>query len=184
MNMGAKITRGIASIFGSCVKTLLRIQNILIWLVTLLWSIVMFLLLLLPGDQISVSFARDQDKCAHFLAFMLFSALLILCVPKAKKMFSLTNSSFVMVFGSGCGVVTELMQHVVPGRTPCCFDGVANIAGVVSGIILTNVIIFYSRVAYLRQKEKAAYKNDIPKDGSTERQLFSVYSHNYDVTKM
>lgn len=126
-------------------KTVLNVQNALLWSVTALWTIVMLLLLLLPGERITISCANNQDKYAHFLLFMLFSALLVLCGRSAKKVFSIANSSFAMVLGSGFGIATEILQHVVPGRTSSCFDGLANIAGVVFGIIATNFIIYYSR---------------------------------------
>lgn len=131
--------------FRSIARKILRDQESLIWLMTSVWSVIMLVLLVLPGNMIPVHVRDNEDKLVHFVLFTVLSALIIIGMRNFKRVFYLTNSSFVLTLGVGCTFVSELAQKWIPGRSMSFFDGLANVAGVFFGIIVTNLIIYYAR---------------------------------------
>lgn len=145
LNMKKKLLERCRTYFRFIARKILRDQESLIWFMTSVWSVIMLVLLLLPGNVIPVHVRHNEDKIVHFVLFTVFSALIIVGIRNFKRIFYLTNSSFVLTLGVGCTFVTELAQRWIPGRTVSFFDGLANIAGVFFGIIVTNLIIYYAR---------------------------------------
>lgn len=121
----------------------LRDPDVVTWAITGVWAVIMLVLLMLPGKAIPLHMAHNEDKLYHFGMFAILSALAVLSVRNFRRVLYLTNSSFVMAFGAGFSIATELAQGGVPGRSTSTMDGLANIFGVFAGIVLTNLIMFY-----------------------------------------
>ena len=128
--------------FRLVVRTFSFKSNVLPRVATVTWGIVMLVLLFLPGEMIPLHMAHNEDKLLHFGGFSVLSGLGVLCIRNFRRIFFMTQSSFVMAVGSGCSILTELLQQGVSGRTTSFMDGLANIAGVLAGIIVTNLVIF------------------------------------------
>ena len=129
--------------FRIMINKISRDPDLVTWIITAAWAIMMLVLLMLPGKAIPLHMEHNEDKLYHFGMFAILSALAVLSVRNFRRVLYLTNSSFVMAFGACFGIATELAQGGVPGRTTSTMDGLANIAGVFAGIILINLIMFY-----------------------------------------
>lgn len=130
-------------LFRLILRRLKRDQEFLTWALASLWTAIMFMLLLLPGKMIPIHMVNNEDKFYHFLMFMVFASLVVICIRKYKSVLRMSSSSFVMALGAGYTFLTEFMQGFVPGRSTSVDDGLANIAGVFFGILLTNLLIGY-----------------------------------------
>lgn len=118
-----------------------RIQDRICLAITGFWAVVMLVLLLLPGKAITLPVQHHEDKLYHFLMFAVLSSLTVLCVRNSRRILYLGNSSFVMVFCSGFGIVTEVLQKGIPGRVMSTVDGLANVAGAFAGLVLINLFL-------------------------------------------
>ena len=71
--------------------------------------------------------AGEHPDLQHFLAFVVLAALAI------KARFEVTRTSLgakLLVYA----VAGEVVQMVIPGRTACLMDGLANVLGIATGL--------------------------------------------------
>jgi len=112
--------------------------RVLIWVITLAWTVLMLYLLLSPGgDFKSLFFNRNADKLYHAIVFYFWSLAVFLSVRSTKAMVS---GITILSIGSFLAIGTELLQHVIPRRTPEFLDAFSDILGCVLGI-LTGFLI-------------------------------------------
>lgn len=113
----------------------------IIYLPLILYWIVLFILTSLPSDislDINVS-----DKIEHFGAYGLLSFLLYLTMYFQTK-YRLLNkypATFTLLFASLYGLVDELHQLFVPGRSADVLDWSADFLGSVLAVLISKFIL-------------------------------------------
>lgn len=114
----------------------------------LLWTIIIGVLTLVPGNYIpKVSSFLDwlsPDKLAHLFLFGIYT--LLLCVGFSRQLKSSLISRYPMIISFGTGMVfaffTEMMQaYVVPGRNGNVYDFLADTLGCFLGLIIWKIIM-------------------------------------------
>lgn len=75
-----------------------------------------------------------SDKVAHFLEFAAFGAILLLALTSAD--WRPWDAPLAASLGIVYGLVDELHQILVPGRTPDVLDAVADAAGVLLAVAI------------------------------------------------
>jgi VanZ family protein len=106
-----------------------------------IYWLVIFILTSLPGNvalDIHVS-----DKIEHFGAYGLLSVFLYttLYFQNKFKVFKENPATFTLIFASIYGMVDELHQLFVPGRTADILDWTADFIGSLIAVLITKFII-------------------------------------------
>lgn len=78
----------------------------------------------------AVASIHVQDKVLHFVAYVLLASFSVLGIRGKLEAFVAAGSMTLL------GLLLEIAQHFVPGRSPEVADEVANILGVACGIAL------------------------------------------------
>jgi VanZ family protein len=117
---------------------------------TIYW-LVIFILTSLPGN-----IALDMhvsDKIEHFGAYGLLGVFLYsaLYFQKKYKILSENPATFTLIFASLYGMVDELHQLFVPGRSADILDWTADFIGSVLAVIITKFIIEKLKEAELKK---------------------------------
>lgn len=102
-----------------------------------LWTIALYTGTSLPGSSITLPDFQFSDKVAHFVAYAGVGFLLRRLVPYLRAEFwkkSYTNIS--LIIGVFMGIFDELHQIFIPGRDASFGDLLADIIGVVLGILI------------------------------------------------
>ena len=98
---------------------------------------------LTPSTSISVG----NDKAGHFIAYgTLMINIGLITLPKIMRFRS------GIIFAVGYGMLMEIGQYFVPGRTFSMYDMLANVLGVAIGIIVS--ILFGKRLQKWLKKSK------------------------------
>lgn len=114
----------------------------------LLWTIIIGVLTLVPGNYIpKVSSFLDwlsPDKLIHLLLFGIYTFFLSESFSRQVK--SRMTSRYPMIFSLGTGMVfaffTEMMQaYVIPGRNGNVYDFLADTLGCLLGLIIWKIIM-------------------------------------------
>jgi len=106
-----------------------------------LWFFIILLVVSIPGSNIPKSeiFKIPHfDKLVHFSLFFVFTLLLNYGFHKQNNNSALKRYNYTIAFVSGViySVITEVIQHYyIAGRSGEYLDFVANIAGIVSGVL-------------------------------------------------
>ena len=117
-------------------------------LLALLWTIIIGVLTLVPGNYIpKVSSFLDwlsPDKLIHLLLFGIYT--LLLCMGFSRQVKSSLLSQFPIIFSCGTGMVfaffTEMMQaYIIPGRNGNVYDFLADTIGCLLGLIIWRIIM-------------------------------------------
>ncbi|MCB9045249.1 MAG: VanZ family protein [Chitinophagales bacterium] len=103
------------------------------------WTLLIFILCFLPGDELPDVDIPFIDKWAHILLFAGFSFFWLLAEP-TRRPTSLLFLLFITVF---VGWLVEYIQgHYVEGRTQDNMDTLADTVGGFVGIIMFTVLSF------------------------------------------
>lgn len=109
------------------------------------WTLLIFILCFLPGDEIPDVDIPFIDKWAHVVLFAVFSFLWLCAWPTRK----IGNLLFWLVVSVFVGWLVEYIQgHYVPGRYQDNMDTLADAVGGLAGII-----IFVTASFLVRNKE-------------------------------
>jgi len=107
----------------------------------IIWSLIILILLGLPGDDLpDISFFNIPyfDKIVHFFLFLVFVFFLAYGFAKQNR-FNILHQKFLLLSlltGVIYGGLTEILQEVVfTGRTSDFFDFIADVAGCVTGLL-------------------------------------------------
>ncbi len=112
-------------------------------LFTILWAIVIFLLILMPGQQMpEIGDLFSFDKLAHLGVFCILSFLMIVGFNKQYKYPVLKRYAikFSLIISLFYASVLELGQSVVPDRYANFYDLAFNLTGVLTGYVLFILI--------------------------------------------
>jgi VanZ family protein len=115
---------------------------------TVFW-IILFILTTIPADIVP-QFFNAQDKLEHFSAYFLLSILLCLTLHFQSKNAQLSNHAvlFTFILVLTYGIIDELHQSFIPGRTADITDWLADSFGASFGIWLCSRFIksYFSKV--------------------------------------
>ena len=113
----------------------------ILWVI---WTLVLLAVLLLPGGGITpFKDFQHWDKIAHFCLFAVTGFLSIYGAtffPKFR-----TRCIFGLIFGLTLAIGTELGQSLIPSRTVSIFDFLADLAGLILGVLV--YILLYRKVS-------------------------------------
>lgn len=116
-----------------------------------LWGAGIFVGTSLPTSYLPVIVLLSPDKLLHVSAFLVFSILVYRAVSFTIKNTTTRRSIFVTVIITICyAVFDELHQYFVPGRSPDPFDILADIIGIILGLLL---VVVYLMMLARKQKQ-------------------------------
>lgn len=99
------------------------------------WAIIILVLTLIPGKAIPEVNIIGIDKVVHFI---IFGIQMFLTLLPQRHSGPISNRTMVLSV-VGCisfGIMIELLQHFVPGRSTSIYDVIANTIGVALGYLL------------------------------------------------
>lgn len=108
----------------------------------IIYWIILFILTSLPTG-LAIETRDVSDKLLHFGAYGLLSVLLHLNMYFQNKFIRLKNSpaTFTLVIASIYGLIDEIHQMFVPGRSAEFLDWVADFSGSLLAVLITGYII-------------------------------------------
>lgn len=118
-------------------------------LFTIIWAGIIFLLILMPGQQMpSFGDLFSFDKLAHLGVFCVLCFIMIIGFSKQHTFRKLSNKpiKYSIIISGTYASLLELGQAFAPGRYANFYDLAFNIAGVFVGYILFMLIYKYSFV--------------------------------------
>lgn len=117
-------------------------KKYLIHLPLLIYWIILFILTSLPSG-IAISIADVSDKVNHFGGYGLLSVLLYLNLYFQDKFERLNKypALFTVLIASVYGLLDEVHQMFVPGRSAEFLDWVADFSGSLIAVLITGYII-------------------------------------------
>jgi len=96
----------------------------------------------MPSRDLPEMPVGNFDKIVHFSMYFVLSVLLMKAMYYHSR--SLTGGKvflFTLIIVGMYGILMELFQSFVPGRTPSLADVLANVAGILAANALRKVII-------------------------------------------
>lgn len=120
-----------------------RNKVVLIYLPLVFYWIILFTLTTLPTE--SVPSVGVSDKIEHLLAYFVLSILLYLTLLFQKKSVLLKNYAmlFTLLIVFTYGVLDEVHQLMIPGRSCELLDFLADVLGGIIGIIIIKILIHF-----------------------------------------
>lgn len=120
-----------------------RNKVVLIYLPLVFYWIILFTLTTLPTE--SVPSVGVSDKVEHLLAYFVLSILLYLTLLFQKKSVLLKNYAmlFTLLIVFTYGVLDEVHQLMIPGRSCELLDFLADVLGGIIGIIVIKILIHF-----------------------------------------
>jgi VanZ family protein len=108
------------------------------------WSLIILMLTLAPGKDMPEVSLWDLlfDKAAHSFVFAILSFLLVVGFIKQGRFHQLKFEPirYSLIFSIGYGVLIEIVQGFVPGRSLDWKDMLADASGALIGILLFYVV--------------------------------------------
>lgn len=123
----------------------------LAWIPVFVWAAAIFWFSVMPCKTPPPFEIRYLDKIAHFFVYAVLAVLTFRGMYIAGSFSPLRNSVLTLIWGGGYGTVMELVQVFIPGRDASSYDVLANIAGILVGIVLCGVVL-WQRKSILWQK--------------------------------
>lgn len=115
-------------------------RAILIYLPLIIYWLILFIATSLPTDYIpSVGVG---DKFSHFFAYMVLSVLLYFTFSLQTRSEILKKYPAIMTIlvGSVYGILDELHQMLIPGRSAEFLDWIADFVGTIVGVLLARLL--------------------------------------------
>lgn len=106
-----------------------------------MWALVIFVMSAISANAMPEIGIEHLDKAIHFGQFIIF-ALLLSHAFKYGKVTPINNLLFTLILAGGYGILMELAQLYIPGRSASIYDFGADLAGVVAGLILTKAVLY------------------------------------------
>lgn len=113
---------------------------VFIYLPLIIHWVTIFILTSLPSE--SLPSVEISDKLNHFLAFFVLGFFLNLTLKYQTKFPALKKNILIItiIIASGYGLLDELHQLFVPGRSAEVLDWIADFIGAISGSLLAEAI--------------------------------------------
>ena len=119
-----------------------RRQKLIILLLLIYWPFI-FILAHIPIPQL-VRKAGVSDKIIHFVAYLVLVFLLWFAInPDRKVTWRRAVAWWVLLVMVCYGVIDELLQGVIAGRSCDAMDFLADLAGVLTGLVLFAFFTFW-----------------------------------------
>lgn len=112
-------------------------------LFTIVWAAIIFLLILMPGQQMpDLGDLFSFDKLAHLGVFCVLSFLMIIGFTKQYTFQRLNGSpiKYALIVSVSYATILELAQGLIPARDLNFYDLLFNILGVLVGYLLFQLI--------------------------------------------
>lgn len=106
------------------------------------WVFVILVFSVLPYKAHPPLTIGHLDKAFHFFEYTLLAFLAVRGLFSMGVVLSPKNALFTLILSGGYGIVLELVQLFVPGRSASLHDAAANVAGAVFGILLGKAILW------------------------------------------
>jgi VanZ family protein len=102
---------------------------------SIVWSLVILVITLTPGERLPEVGFFQVDKLVHFIVFGLLVFLTLYGSSKAValKQGSINPILISLVYSIGLGILVEILQLFVPGRSFSLVDILANTIGTILG---------------------------------------------------
>lgn len=119
-------------------------KNYLVRLPLILYWIILFILTSLPTG-LAIETRDVSDKVLHFGAYGLLSVLLYLNLYFQNKsnLLSFYAGLFTILIASFYGVLDEVHQMLVPGRSAEFLDWFADFTGSLTAVLITKYLLTY-----------------------------------------
>ncbi|MEA3489708.1 MAG: VanZ family protein [Candidatus Omnitrophota bacterium] len=121
-------------------KWMIKDRHLSAWFPFLVWACVIFVFAVLPYNWDLPLTVGSFDKMAHFFEFTVLSILIVRGFYSFGGRIHARNMLLTLILGGGYGILVELIQKFVPGRDASPGDVLANIAGIVFGLVLGKAI--------------------------------------------
>lgn len=117
-------------------------KKLLLGALILYWP-TLFILAHIPIPQL-VRSAHVSDKSLHFIAYLILAFLLWFAINPQRKVNWLKASAWwVLLVLAAYGIVDELLQGCMSGRSCDIMDYVADLIGAITGLILFSLLSFW-----------------------------------------
>ena len=122
-----------------------RHKVVLVYLPLIFYWIILFTLTTLPTE--SIPSVGVSDKVEHLLAYFVLSILLYLTLLFQRKSVLLKNYAmlFTILIVFAYGIIDELHQLMIPGRSCELLDFLADMIGGIIGIIIVKILFSFSK---------------------------------------
>jgi VanZ family protein len=105
----------------------------------LAWTLLIFILCLIPGSSLPEVDIPLVDKWAHMILFGIFSLLLLCAYPSRNIRWLLAVFTITLFFG---WLVEYIQGHYVPNRSQDNMDTLADAVGGIIGILLFTLFSY------------------------------------------
>jgi hypothetical protein len=113
------------------------------WAPFILWFMVLAILTSIPTVETPDLGFDAQDKLYHLLAFMIFAFLLMRAMVAGNPDRMSSSSRRTVFYGIAYAVFDEVHQLFIPGRYGDVMDGLADVVGILCGVMLFLAIYRY-----------------------------------------
>lgn len=117
-------------------------RHVFAWVPTLIWCVIILFFSILPYRLHPPLTLGHFDKMVHFFEYTVLAVLIGRGLYSTGRSLSTGHILLILMLGSGYGILMELVQRFVPGRSAALGDVMANVAGMVFGIILARLVLW------------------------------------------
>jgi VanZ family protein len=113
-------------------------QNIIRWIPAVLYAVMIFYFSSVsfpPSPELLVGLSISSSV-QHYIEYFIFGLLLLYALWKEDK-----RIAWAIAIGAFYAATDEIHQFFVPGRTMDIMDFAVDILGIITGIIIINIII-------------------------------------------
>ena len=123
-------------------KYLEKNKTTLVFSTLVVYWIILFVGTTIPAQSVP-SLGVGGDKVVHFFAYLILSVLLYLSfIFQEKSSFIQRNAILLTLALATCyGVLDELHQMLVPGRSAELLDWIADALGAACGVLITSFLL-------------------------------------------
>jgi len=118
-----------------------------------IWTILMLTLSSMPDFQAPEGFPKYSDKVVHFFEYGIWAILFLLMLKQEDRIDKLLGAFIaVLILGGIMGVLDEIHQSFISGRSMDKNDFFADVIGITAAIIIFH--IFYRKPRYYIPERK------------------------------
>ena len=120
-------------------------KKFLLYFPLVIYWFILFIAVSIPGH--SVPSSGISDKFEHFFAFLFLGILFSLTLTFQNKFFIMKRNPllFTLLLLTIYGVLSELLQSIIPGRLCSIYDMISNFSGIMTAILL----VYFFKNKYL-----------------------------------